>query len=105
MNTNKKDDGLEKWLDTLDGVERAKAPEFLYERTLERIKLSEKKIKSTQIIPMRVVWRVAAIFIGIAFLNIYCITHYMHDNTSVQKTISSADAVKEMYFSSSNLNL
>ncbi len=105
MDTNKNERKLEKWLDALDGVERAIPPDYLYEQTLERIKSRKTNSVSAQIIPMRIVWRVAAIFIGIAFLNFYCITHYMQNNASEQKTITSADAVKEMYFSSKVLNL
>ena len=105
MDSNKNERKLEKWLDALDGVERATAPDYLFEQTLERIKSLKTKSVSAQIIPMRIVWRVAAIFIGIAFLNFYCITQYMQSDASQQKTITSADAVKEMYFSSKTLHL
>lgn len=99
------DDKIEKLLDSLEGTKRAQAPENLFAQTLERIQSTGKIMNGAQLIPMRIVWRVAAVFFGIALLNFYVVKTYLQKSTSEKNEITSAESLKEIYFTDTTLNL
>ena len=99
------DDKIEKLLDGLEVTKRAQAPENLFTQTLERIQSTGKIMNGAQLIPMRIVWRVAAVFFGIALLNFYVVKTYLQKSTSEKNEITSAESLKEIYFTHTTLNL
>jgi|GEM_PF-1089285 len=99
------DDKIEKLLDALEDTKRAQAPENLFTQTLERIQSTGKIMNGAQLIPMRIVWRVAAVFFGIALLNFYVVKTYLQKSTSEKNEITSAESLKEIYFTHTTLNL
>jgi hypothetical protein len=80
------DKRIEQTLASLDGIERAEAPDDLYDRTLER--LARQQPLTVQLVPMRYVLQAAAVFVGILIVNIACLFFLKPSPHTVQVTPS-----------------
>ena len=97
---------VEQTLSAFDGIERAVAPADLYEKWQKRLETQRKNV--ARIVPMSVVWRVAAAFVGVLVLNLAALFFYENSkNTEGSKTASKTIAAKTIaanYFSNSTYN-
>ena len=97
---------IEQTLSAFDGIERAVAPADLYEKLQKRLETQRKNV--ARIVPMSVVWRVAAAFVGVVVLNAAALFLYENrQDTEGSKTASktiAAKAIAAKYFGNSTYN-